>query len=184
MRWYGLIFDMDGTLVDNNDAHAQARRIYKPPAGRRVSMKYRTWMVTAALSATAAWAADQTPFAKRAEAEVKSMDTNGDGKVSPEEHAAGAKRMLETIDANKDGKVTAQEMDAAHERVTGAKAGPGEMSAAEKIKVIDADGDGVLTSAEHEAGSKKVFAQIDTDHDGFVTREELVAGFEKMMKKP
>src|SRR5215470_10915127 len=58
-------------------------------------------------------------------AEWKMMDTNGDGKISAEEHAAGAKKMFEMMDANHDGKVTAAEMDAAHEKITGRKAAAG-----------------------------------------------------------
>ena len=114
---------------------------------------------------------------------MEGMDTNGDGKISPEEHAAGAARMFEAMDANKDGKVTAAEMDAAHEKVTGQKAVKGELTAADKIKVIDADGDGVLTAEEHAAGSRKMFAMMDTDKDGFVSKQELAAGHAKMLNK-
>jgi glucose/arabinose dehydrogenase len=114
---------------------------------------------------------------------MEGMDTNGDGKISPEEHAAGAARMFEAMDANKDGKVTAAEMDAAHEQVTGQKAVKGELTAADKIKVIDADGDGVLTAEEHAAGSRKMFAMMDIDKDGFVSKQELAAGHAKMMSK-
>jgi Ca2+-binding EF-hand superfamily protein len=115
--------------------------------------------------------------------EMKAMDTNGDGKVSAEEHAAGASRMFETMDANKDGKVTAVEMEGAHQRVTGKKATKGEMPAADKIKAVDTNGDGVLTAEEHRAGSKSMFERMDTDHDGFLTREELAAGHAKLMPK-
>jgi Ca2+-binding EF-hand superfamily protein len=124
-----------------------------------------------------------TGKAKAASDEMKAMDTNGDGKISPEEHAAGAARMFEAMDANKDGKVTAAEMDAAHERVTGQKAVKGELTAADKIKAIDTDGDGVLTAEEHAAGSRKMFTMMDTDQDGFLSKEELAAGHAKMMNK-
>jgi Ca2+-binding EF-hand superfamily protein len=129
--------------------------------------------------------ADQagTPAKSGAETEMKAMDTNGDGKISPEEHAAGARRMFEAMDANKDGKVTAAEMDAAHERVTGQKAIKGEIAASEKIKAIDTDGDGILTAEEHAAGARKMFEQMDTDRDGFLSKEELAAGHAKMLHK-
>ena len=111
------------------------------------------------------------------------MDTNNDGKVSAAEHAVASKKMFDTMDMNRDGKVTAAEMDAAHHRVTGKKAGRSEMSAADKIKVVDSDGDGILTAEEHAAGSRAMFEKMDTDKDGFLTPGELAAGHAHMMKK-
>ncbi|MDP9131683.1 MAG: EF-hand domain-containing protein [Nitrospirota bacterium] len=111
------------------------------------------------------------------------MDTNGDGQLSPDEHAVGAKKMFDTMDANKDGTVTSGEMDAAHEKVTGKKATKADMSSAEKIKVVDTNGDGMLTADEHAAGSKKMFDKMDTNKDGFVSKTEFAAGHAKMMKK-
>jgi Ca2+-binding EF-hand superfamily protein len=117
-----------------------------------------------------------------AESSFKTMDANGDGKLSPEEHAAAARRMFETMDVNKDGKVTAEEMTAAHEHVTGKKAAKGEPSAADKIKAIDTDGDGAISVEEHAAGARKMFELMDADKDGFVTAAELAAGHAKMLK--
>jgi Ca2+-binding EF-hand superfamily protein len=123
------------------------------------------------------------------------MDTNGDGKISPEEHAAAAKKMFEMMDTNGDGKVTADEMTAAHEKMMGKAAGAKdkdakhegmkheELSAADKIKVVDTNGDGVLTAEEHAAGAKMMFDKMDTNHDGFLSKAELVAGHQKMMHK-
>jgi hypothetical protein len=118
-----------------------------------------------------------------ADGEFQMMDANGDGKLSPDEHAAGAKKMFDTMDSNKDGKVTAAEMAAAHQQVTGKKAEAKDMSAAEKIKVVDANGDGVLTVEEHAAGSKMMFEMMDTNHDGFLSKAELAAGHARMMHK-
>jgi Ca2+-binding EF-hand superfamily protein len=115
--------------------------------------------------------------------QFKMMDTNGDGKISADEHAAGAKKMFEMMDADKDGKVTADEMTAAHAKITGKKSGPTEMSAADKIKVMDTNGDGVLSADEHAAGAKMMFDSMDADKDGFLTPAEMAAGHSKMMKK-
>lgn len=111
------------------------------------------------------------------------MDADRDGKLSPDEHAVGAKKMFDTMDANKDGRVTSEEMDAAHEKITGQQSTKADMSSVEKIKVVDTNGDGVLTAAEHAAGSKTMFDKMDTDKDGFVSKAELTEGHAKMLKR-
>jgi Ca2+-binding EF-hand superfamily protein len=127
--------------------------------------------------------AESLPKEHAGEAHFKAMDTNGDGTLLPNEHAAGAKKMFGTMDANKDGTVTLEEMDAAHEKMAGKKATKADMSSAEKIKVVDSNGDGVLSAAEHVAGAKKMFDKMDTNKDGFLSRDELEAGHAKMLKK-
>ena len=116
-----------------------------------------------------------------ADQHFKKMDTNGDGKISRAEHAAGAKQMFTECDANKDGVVTAAEMDAAM-ALRGENPGKTDKTSAEKIQVIDQNGDGKLTLAEHEAGTEKMFAQMDKDGDGFLSKEECAEG-QKLMKK-
>ncbi len=111
------------------------------------------------------------------------MDSDGNGRVSATEHAAGARRMFEQMDADRDGIVTATEMRAAHASLTGKKPDAGEMSAEEKIKVIDADGDGQLTAAEHAAGSESMFAKMDTDANGVLTATEIEEGHARMMRR-
>ena len=124
------------------------------------------------------------PRAARAEEPTfESMDTNGDGKISPDEHTAAATRMFEKMDTNADGKVTAAEMTAAKQNLTGKKPAKGEMTSAEKIKTIDTNGDGVLTADEHQAGAQSMFDKMDTDHDGYLTKSEMKAGHEKYMHK-
>ena len=100
------------------------------------------------------------------EAEMRVMDTNKDGKISAAEHDTGAQQMFQGMDANQDSRVTSVEMDAGHKPLASQDASHGhkkgethEMSSAEKIKVVDADGDGVLTAQEHAAGSKKMFGK-------------------------
>lgn len=115
--------------------------------------------------------------------EFASMDTDRDGKVSAAEHAAGAKIMFAKMDANHDSKVTAAEMAAAHKAVTGEAAKKTDMPAADKIKAVDSDGDGVLTADEHAKASASMFAKMDADKDGFLSKQELAAGHAAMMKK-
>ena len=57
----------------------------------------------------------------------------------------------------------------------------GQVSSAEKIKVVDTNGDGVLTAQEHAAGSKAMFTKMDTDKDGYVTAPEIKAGHKQLM---
>lgn len=45
---------------------------------------------------------------------IATIDTNGDGALTAEEHAAGAKKMFTKMDADKDGALTAQEMREGH----------------------------------------------------------------------
>ncbi|MBL0124274.1 MAG: EF-hand domain-containing protein [Betaproteobacteria bacterium] len=137
----------------------------------------------AGLAALATWAYTAHANPRKSDAEFAKMDINRDGRVSSDEHAAGGKQMFDAMDANHNGKVTALEMDAAHERVTGAQANRAEMSAAEKIKVIDKDGDGILSAAEHASGSQAMFEKMDTNKDGYLSRVELAAGHANMLKK-
>lgn len=115
---------------------------------------------------------------------IAMMDTNKDGKVSADEHAAGVRKMFATMDANKDGKVSAAEMMASHKAMMGKKAGKDDLSAEEKIRVLDKDGDGTLTQEEHDAGAAAMFTKMDANADGFLTKSEMAAGHRAMLHKP
>jgi Ca2+-binding EF-hand superfamily protein len=135
-----------------------------------------------ALACTIALLASPVAFAGNdAEKQFKKMDTNSDGQISRAEHAAGAKLMFTQCDANKDNAVTAAEMDAAVV-AHGEKPAKHDKSSAEKIKMIDQNGDGKLTAAEHEAGSDKMFAMMDKNSDGSLSKEECDEGHKSMKK--
>ena len=116
-----------------------------------------------------------------ADKHFKMMDTNGDGMISRAEHAAGAKKMFTECDANKDGIVTAAEMEA-HSIAQGEKTTKNDKAIAEKIREIDQNGDGRLTTVEHEAGSEKMFAKMDTNGDGSLSKQECDEGMKKIKK--
>ena len=150
-------------------------------AGPESAMKTRK---RSALIIACGFALCATPQAfanAHADKHFKLMDANGDGKVSRAEHAAGAKKMFQQCDANRDGIVTAAEMDAAMAK-QGAKPAEDDKTSAEKIRVIDQNGDGQLSTAEHEAGTEKMFGKMDTNGDGFLSKQESDEGM-KMMKK-
>jgi len=116
-----------------------------------------------------------------ADKHFKKMDADGDGRITRAEHAVGAKLMFTECDANRDGVVTAAEMDAAM-ALKGEKPGKGDKSSAEKIRVIDQNGDGKLTTAEHDAGTEKMFSKMDTNGDGALSKQECDAGMKEMKK--
>lgn len=63
-----------------------------------------------------------------------------------------------------------------HEVANVQAAAPAELSAAEKIRLGDRDGDGRLSAAEHAAGATALFARLDADGDGFLNRLECEGG--------
>lgn len=52
----------------------------------------------------------------------------------------------------------------------------------DKAKMMDTDGDGMVSSAEHAAGAKKMFGEMDTNGDGRVTAAEMDAHKAAKMK--
>jgi Ca2+-binding EF-hand superfamily protein len=116
-----------------------------------------------------------------ASSEMKMMDTDKDGRISAAEHAMGAKKMFEKIDADYDGRVTATEMDARHKEMPSSHSSKPMKSSAEKMKSIDADGDGAISAEEHEQGSQKMFRKMDKDQDGRLSQAEVQAGHDRMM---
>ena len=133
------------------------------------------------IACTLALGALPSAFAGNSADKFKKMDTNGDGKVTREEHASGAKQMFTKNDANNDGALTVAELDAAMV-AQGEKPGKHHKTSAEKIQMIDQNGDGRITASEHEAGTDQMFAKMDKDADGFLSKSECDEGHETMKK--
>ena len=123
--------------------------------------------------------APPAPAPATADENFRKMDTNGDGSITADEHAQGAKSMFDSMDADKNGTVTAQEMDASR----AAMGGDTRMSSADKIKTIDANDDGAISAEEHANGSRAMFEKMDTDKSGQLSAAEVQAGHDKMMSE-
>lgn len=117
--------------------------------------------------------------------QVAAMDANGDGRLTQTEQANGARAMFVKMDVNHDDLVTPDEMDAMQSAAK-ALSTPGRMplTSEQKIAVIDRDGDGKLSAAEHAGGTLMVFDRMDVDVDGYLTVAELRAGHEAMLTAP
>lgn len=158
---------------------------------RKNAFRMAPVLLCAAALAAPAWAGCGHP-----EAKFNSMDANSDKMVSSAEHAAAVTKMFGEMDADGDGKVSAQEMDARHGTASAATSEPRTMndaamdtgamrrpmSATDKIAKMDTDGDGMLSSAEHDAGAAAMFSKMDTDGNGSLSHQEMASGHAK--KKP
>lgn len=124
------------------------------------------------LSGPVAYADSDSPSAK-----LKKMDSNGDGKVSADEHAKFATEHFREIDTNKDGVVSVSELDAVRE--LGGKAGPKQMSGTEKLKTMDTNGDGKVSADEYSSAKRAWFDEADINRDGTLSEMEISAGMSK-----
>lgn len=102
------------------------------------------------------------------------LDAEGmsSGHITAAEHAARAGERFDSMDIDKDGKLAASEIGASHGAESAAWAKT-RLSAAEKIKQLDSDGDGMLTRAEYADGSQRMFERLDRNRDGILSASEM-----------
>lgn len=150
-------------------------------------MRTSLWLtaVAAALTGSLAHAADpavaasaSAPARGQMVERFKTLDTNGDGKLSRAEvqAAPGLAGKFDDIDTNRDGEITPQELRAYHQAHRGGAAAA-KGGALGPLSKLDANGDGYL-SRDEVAGHPRLaadFDQLDTDHDGRLSPAELAA---------
>ncbi len=86
------------------------------------------------------------------------LDTNKDGKISAEEHAAHQAAVFKAADANKDGKLTAAELATYQEQERARM--KKEREAAHFAK-LDTNGDGVVSAEEFKAAGDQRFEKME-----------------------
>lgn len=135
-----------------------------------------TIMLTAALlagGAVGAMAAEGSmPGGERRAEAFRSLDADGDGRVTRAEMAARGMERFAEADTDSDGRLTAEELAAF------AAARSGERQAertARMIRRLDADGDGALSAGEwaDRPGPARMFDRLDADADGGISAEEF-----------
>ena len=117
-----------------------------------------------------------------------SQTGEGQGMISAQQHATGARTMFERMDADGDGHVTASEMEAfrpmmgaAKGRAAGMPMGAGMMMMPAMMGTIDSDRDGSVSAQEHAAAAKANFDRLDTDRNGRITAAEWAAAHQAAM---
>jgi hypothetical protein len=85
---------------------------------------------------------------------LEKIDTDKDGKISPQEMKASSDARFTERDANGDGYITRDEMIAAHQKRV-------EKRVDAAIKRMDKDGDGKISKAEHEAAGQKMMERMN-----------------------
>jgi len=106
----------------------------------------------------------------------KTVDTNGDGTISKAEfdayYAKHNAKHFNQMDSNKDGKITPEEMQAATGPQLEHSAGTAHLD--KRFYAADANHDGGLDKTEANGMPMLTvyFDQVDSNHDGKVTRQE------------
>ncbi len=60
---------------------------------------------------------------------------------------------------------------------------PGSHDMDKMMKMMDSNGDGMVSAAEHAAHAKAMFDKMDSNHDGMVDKAEMDAGMKEMRAK-
>ena len=121
-----------------------------------------------ALAAPGDQPAPPAASAGRANSGIMRYDTNKDGAVDRAEWKAGQEARFQSLDTNKDGKLTPDEL-VARTPVAGNSALPNDRQAERQsayFQRLDADKDGTVSLSEFLADADRNFARCDVNKDG------------------
>ncbi|WP_312319062.1 EF-hand domain-containing protein [Stenotrophomonas sp.] len=115
-------------------------------------------------------AAHAQQLATTAAERFATLDRNADGEVSKDEYDGTT--LFQALDADHNNRVTVEEVQAL--------LGPdrdGQLTAADRIRVADLNGDGELSDEEVRRVVEMRFQSLDVNHDEVLTLSELQSGF-------
>lgn len=104
------------------------------------------------------------------EAQFARMDADADGRVTLDEYRDAAKAAFDALDADHNYSVSAAELEAAQPQRDG------ELSAAQRIALIDDNDDGTLTADENRLAVEADFERIDVNDDDALELSEVKSG--------
>lgn len=111
---------------------------------------------------------------------LMAADANHDGIITRQEAIAAADRRFDAIDTDRDGKISPDEMSAYRQEMATRRGGDmpvrppgGPRHALGMGRKADPNGDGVVTRDEYRARQLERFDRMDANHDGRIDQTEI-----------
>lgn len=123
-------------------------------------------------------------------ADIATMDTNGDGVLSPDELAAATQSKFDAADTNKDGVISPEEQAATvgafkqtQQKTYGAQTNNKAVQLQNRFDAADANKDGTVSKAEYEAYYSDRYKKFDKNADGTLDLKEYQTDVENRRKR-